>query len=73
MFPIIFFMFYPILNLFLCYLCMLAAVLAAMLSEISGSDTVGHKTSWESPPTKQAISVDSSLGLDVMLLHDWSI
>ena len=45
MFPIIFFMFYPILNLFLCYLCMLAAVLAAMLSEISGSDTVGHKTS----------------------------
>ena len=32
-----------------------------------------YKTSWESLPAKQAITVSSSSGFNVTLLHDWSI
>ena len=31
-----------------------------------------HKTSWTSLPAKQAITVGSSSGFNVKLLHDWS-
>ena len=31
-----------------------------------------YKTSWASLPAKQAVTVGSSLGFNVKLLHDWS-